>query len=113
MDSGFTFQRQFDQAHFTGAPALQLDFQADALEVVQASQDFNNSVPLVANKDTYVRAYAHLATNTTGTYVFYPYAALHGLLNGVEFPDSPIESLNPIAINANMRPRTRTSCVRS
>jgi len=80
----------------TGAPAIGLDFAADALEVVQASQDLNQSVALVANKDTYVRGYAHvaLASGITNT-VFYIYARLNGSLNGNALPpiDSPLAGI--------------------
>ena len=77
---------------WTGAPAIGFDLQADALEVVQASQDLNISVPLVANRPTFARGYAHLAQNTSSKSSFYPAAVLHGYLNGVEFPNSPIFS---------------------
>ena len=41
------------------------DLVADHLEVVQAVQDLNNSVPLVANKRTFVRFHVH---SSSGTY---------------------------------------------
>ncbi len=84
----------------TGAPAIGFDFQADALEVVQASQDLNISVPLVANKDTFARGYAHVAQNSTAKTTFFPGAALHGFLNGVEFPDSPLSSSGGASITS-------------
>lgn len=84
----------------TGAPAVGFDFQADALEVVQASQDLNQSVPLVANKDTFARGYAHVAQNSTAKTTFFPSAVLHGFLNGVEFPDSPISSSSAASITS-------------
>lgn len=74
----------------TDAPALQLDIQADALELVQAIQDMNGSVPLVANRPTYARGYAHLAVNTTGKSTWFGTALLRGFRNGVELPDSPV-----------------------
>jgi hypothetical protein len=54
------------------APPILLNFRAVGLEVVQAIQDFNNSVPLVAGKHTYVRAYAAADFNTTGLNTFFP-----------------------------------------
>ncbi len=84
----------------TGAASIGFDFQADALEVVQASQDLNQSVPLVANKDTFARGYAHVAQNSTAKTAFFPSAVLHGFLNGVEFPDSPLSSSSAASITA-------------
>ena len=78
----------------TDAPAQVLDLKADAVEVVQAIQDLNSSIPLVANRPTYVRAYAHLASNTTGKSPWFPPAKLRGFNNGVELPGSPIEPIN-------------------
>ena len=49
----------------TDAPAIQLDFAAYGIEVTQGVQDLNNTVPLVANKRTFVRGYAKVAANTT------------------------------------------------
>jgi len=47
-------------------PGLQLDLQADALEVVQAIQDLNSSITLVA-KPTHLRAgLRSYQTNTKG-----------------------------------------------
>lgn len=78
----------------TGAPAQLLDFQADGLEVVQAIQSLDNSVPLVANRPIYARGYAHLKTNTTGQDTWFPAATLRGFRNGVELPGSPIGPVN-------------------
>jgi hypothetical protein len=82
----------------TGAPALQLELQADAVEVVQSIQDLNSSVPLVANRPIYVRAYAHLKVNTTGHAQWFPGASLRGYRNGKELPGSPISPNNSPAI---------------
>jgi hypothetical protein len=75
----------------TDSPALRIDAQADSLEVVQAVQNLLNQVPLVANKRTFARGYAHLTVNTTDRSPWFPGARLHGFLNGVEAPDSPID----------------------
>ena len=98
----------------TGTAPIGFDLQADALEVVQASQDLLQSVPLVANRDTYARGYAHVAQNTTPHTDFFPSAVLHGSFNGVEFPDSPIPSANSADITAQasldtLRTSTRDS----
>lgn len=73
----------------TGATKVQLDVKADGLEVVQAIQNLDSQVPLVANHATYVRGYAHI-DNYGISKTFYSTALLHGFRNGVEFPDSPI-----------------------
>ncbi|MBI4517528.1 MAG: fibronectin type III domain-containing protein [Deltaproteobacteria bacterium] len=46
----------------TPTPTPALDLLADKLEVVQSVQDLNNSVPLVANKRTFVRFHVHSTT---------------------------------------------------
>ena len=73
----------------TGAAKVQLDVKADGLEVVQAIQNLDSQVPLVANHATYVRGYAHI-DNYGISKTFFSTAVLHGFRNGVEFPDSPI-----------------------
>jgi hypothetical protein len=88
----------------TGTPPIGFDFQADALEVVQASQDLNQSVALVANKPTFARGYAHVAQNTTTKTNFFPAAVLHGFLNNVEFLDSPIGLYATPSIDTNQSP---------
>ncbi|MBI1842659.1 MAG: hypothetical protein HYR88_17610 [Verrucomicrobia bacterium] len=71
-------------------PPLQIDVQADHVEVVQAVQSLNNDVSLVANKTTVVRAYAHFGVNTTGKDSWSVGAELHGFLNNSELPGSPL-----------------------
>ncbi len=58
-------------------PTTTVDLQADYLEVTQGIQDLNNSVRLVANKQTFVRF--HVSANSTGSH--YANAALF-LTNG-------------------------------
>ena len=72
----------------TGTPAVQLDVEADGLEVVQAIQNLDSQIPLVADHATYVRGYAHVNAYTSKTW--YTTALLHGFRNGVELPGSPI-----------------------
>jgi hypothetical protein len=61
----YTHQNQIRKIK-TESPAIALDYRAIGLEVVQAVQDYNNSVPLVAGKPTLVRAYAQKIIDTTG-----------------------------------------------
>lgn len=49
-----------------GASAIDVDFEAYGVEAVQAIQNFNNTVPLVAGREVVVRGYARLAANSTG-----------------------------------------------
>lgn len=81
------------------APPIELRLRADALEVVQNSQDLNQSVSLVANKLTFVRAYAHLTTNTTGSQKWFPSATLRGQRHGVDLPGSPLSRLNNASVD--------------
>lgn len=48
------------------APAVNLDFEAFGLEVTQAIQNLDNTVPLVAGRRVFVRGYARLGANSTG-----------------------------------------------
>jgi len=88
----------------TDAPALELDFEADALEIVQTTQRLSNDVQLVAGKPTYVRGYAHVDTNTTGKTNWLPDTSLRGFLNGNELPDSPLSPVNfvPLSVVEDM-----------
>jgi len=90
----------------TQTPPLQLAVQADGLEVVQALQDMNSDVPIVANRTTYVRGYAHLSANNTGKYNWPCAALLHGFRNGIEFSDSPINSLDGALLLTHLDPPT-------
>ncbi len=79
------------------AEAITWDLVADALEVTQAIQDLDNSVPLVAEKPTYVRAYARLLRGPTARNVE---AWLHGSRGGTPLPGSPLRPLNgPLALS--------------
>ncbi|MCI0536188.1 MAG: DUF642 domain-containing protein [Verrucomicrobiales bacterium] len=48
------------------APVINIDFEAFGIEVTQAIQNMNNTVPLVAGRRAYVRGYAQIAANSTG-----------------------------------------------
>jgi len=73
------------------APPISLNFRAMGLEIVQAVQNLDNSVPLVNGKRTYVRAYASADFNTTGQPKFLP----QGILN-VSQRFLPIQSFSPL-----------------
>ncbi len=65
------------------------------LEVTQAIQDLKNSVPLVSNKQTYVRAHVR----SLGTAIPGVQARLIGTRNGQALPGSPLTPVNdPLAI---------------
>jgi hypothetical protein len=78
----------------TDAPAQEIQIQAIGFDVVQSIQDFNNSVTLVANRQTFARGFAWLTKNTTGIPQWFPDVALRGFQNGVELPGSPISPIN-------------------
>lgn len=63
-----------------------------ALEVTQGVQDWNNSVPLLVGRTTFVRA--HLATGGTKP-VKVEEVKLHVTRNGVPLPSSPLQPFNP------------------
>ncbi len=73
------------------ASALTRDLAADALEVTQGIQNLANDTPLVADKTTYVRAYA---TEITGTAALDTDAYLYGTRNGNPLPGSPLHPIN-------------------
>jgi uncharacterized repeat protein (TIGR01451 family) len=64
-----------------------------ALEVVQVSQDWSNSVPLIQAKKTYVRAFLQLPTN--GPAVLVQGARLYGTGAGGALPGSPLPPYAP------------------
>ena len=68
-----------------------------ALEVVQVIQDWSNSVPLVKDKETYVRAHLQL-TNTIP--VLIQGARLHGTgAGGAILPGSPLSPIPPATLS--------------
>lgn len=73
----------------TGAPRVDLDFQAMGIEVTQGIQNLNNTVPLVARKPILVRGYARLGKNTTGRAAFSVPAEVSVLRNGIDIEGSP------------------------
>lgn len=73
------------------AAAITRDLAADALEVTQAIQNLANGAPLVANRGTYVRAYARQLTGPGARNVE---ARLYGTRGGSPLPGSPLAPLN-------------------
>ncbi|MCB9137793.1 MAG: Ig-like domain-containing protein [Caldilineaceae bacterium] len=68
-----------------------LSFDSDAIEVTQAIQDRQNSLPLVANKRTVARVYAR----TSGVSEAQPAAVyLYASVLGVDLPGSPLAQLH-------------------
>lgn len=61
-----------------------------ALEVTQGLQDWNNSVPLVQTKPTYVRAFLESADGS----MVRAQGRLRGYRDGVELPGSPLTPIN-------------------
>src|SRR3989442_8452336 len=80
------------------APPISLNLRAVGLEVVQAIQNLNNSVPLVIGKHTYVRAYAAADFNTTGKPTFFPNATLTVSAAFPPFEPFLLGTLNPIQL---------------
>ena len=78
------------QTNFTAASRIVL---LVALEVNQAIQDWSNSVPLIQNKETIVRAFLQLV-NATNPPVLLQTARLYGVGNGGPLPGSPLSPMN-------------------
>ena len=98
----------------TDAPAIELDYLAGGVEVIQAVQTFNNDIPLVAGKPTLVRAYATQLKNTTGKTRFPLVAQIRGYLSQVELPGGPIFAYNsPLVDGAGDLPTLRADLNRS
>jgi hypothetical protein len=72
------------------AQPIERDFEAVAVEVVQTTQDLSHTTRLVANKPTVARGYARVARDSSGAFRYRPNARLHGRLNGVPLPGSPL-----------------------
>jgi hypothetical protein len=91
----------------TDSPDLQLDYRAVGLEAVQAVQDFNNSIPLIAGKSTLVRGYAQVVVNTTQRSKYRMTARLRAFRNGVPLPGEVDAYSNPINLLAGDLPTLR------
>jgi hypothetical protein len=75
------------------ASAITRDFRVDGMEVTQGIQNLANQAPLVANKLTYVRAYA---TQIGGPSTPNVEARLVGTRGGAPLPGSPLRPLNGV-----------------
>ena len=75
------------------ADALKRDMTIAAIEVTQAVQNLENGVPLIANKDTYVRVYGR---QISGDLNGGAEAWLEGSRNGQPLPGSPLRSINGV-----------------
>jgi hypothetical protein len=75
------------------ATAIVRDFSAVGMEITQGIQNLANSVPLVADKTTYVRAYG---TQLSGPSTANVEARLVGTRNGVPLPGSPLQPINGV-----------------
>ncbi len=73
------------------AAAITRDLAADALEVTQAIQNLANQAPLVADRSTYVRAYARQLNGPMARNVD---ARLYGTRGASPLPGSPLAPLN-------------------
>lgn len=79
---------------------IERDFAAMDLEVVQTTQDLDNTTRLVAGKSTVVRAYARVARDSLGRSGYALSGTLRGYLNGVELPGSPLRPANLPTVTA-------------
>lgn len=75
------------------ASAIVRAFRAEGIEVTQGIQNLANSAPLVAEKLTYVRAYA---VQTSGPNTPNVEAHLVGTRNGAPLPGSPLQPINGV-----------------
>ncbi|MBX3745477.1 MAG: LamG domain-containing protein [Verrucomicrobiae bacterium] len=82
------------------AQPIERDFEVLGLEVVQTTQDLDNSTRLVANRPTVVRAYARLARDTTGVGRYAVNGQLRVFLDGQPLPGSPLSPINQPTIGA-------------
>jgi hypothetical protein len=79
------------------APTVQLV----ALEVTQVIQDWSNSIPLIAGKETYLRAHLQLPPNSAGP-VKVSEAQLYGYGPNGPLPDSPVFAINGCDASLNV-----------
>ena len=77
------------------SPGLDLTAQDQMPEVVQVIQGPSNDVPLVENKDTFVRVYGRIDPNSTNatSMILSPSATLTGTRAGQTLPGSPLTPL--------------------
>lgn len=80
-------------ANTVGPTCFQAELELIGLEVNQAIQDWDNSVQLIWNKTTYVRA--HIQTIDSNAPPVIAVARLRGFRGGVELSGSPLTAINP------------------
>ncbi len=76
------------------AQSIERDFEVLGLEVVQTTQDFDNSTRLAANKPTVARVYARLAKDTTGVGRYAVNGLLRGYAGDTALAGSPLSPVN-------------------
>jgi uncharacterized repeat protein (TIGR01451 family)/CSLREA domain-containing protein len=86
--------------------ATKNDVELIALEVIQTVQDWTNSVTLIKDKATYVRA--HIQTTDAAAAPVAVAGQLRGFRNSVELPGSPLTSLNFAGFMASANAANRT-----
>ena len=109
----FTYQQQIRRMP-NNSPRIVFDLAAVGVEAVQAVQDFNNSVPLIAGRSVFVRGYAKVVQNSANLTHFPVTAALHARQNGSEIAGSPLFAENEPLIDdtgelATVRPDLKRS----
>jgi hypothetical protein len=82
------------------AKPIERDFEVLGLEVVQTTQDFDNSTRLVANKPTVARVYARLSKDTTGVGRYAVNGLLTGYAGNIPLPGSPLSPVNNPTLTA-------------
>ena len=96
--------------HINSAPVV-LDLAVEAIEVVQAVQDPDHTVPLVMNKPTHVRMFTRIAESNQGV-TSLPSSGMGLLygeqLNGTPLPGSPLRAMNEGIARITNSPPTRT-----
>lgn len=78
------------------------------LEVVQALQNPAHDIPLVAGKETYVRAYGRIGTSSAGLtrVTLRPVVQLFGTRDGAPLPESPLSPLTNLPLSSDLIDRT-------
>ncbi|MCC6235816.1 MAG: hypothetical protein IT580_24480, partial [Verrucomicrobiales bacterium] len=93
------------------AKAIEREFEVLGVEVVQTTQDFDQSTRLVANKPTLARAYARLSKDTTGVGRYAVNGLLIGYVGDTALPGSPLYPVNNPVITATGNLGTLRSAV--
>ncbi len=87
-------------------PLAQVDLEDDAVELTQAIQDRDNTLPLVQDKRTVARVYAE----TSGLFISQPVKVyLYGSRGGVDLPGSPLAAFHSAPPNINRSNKSHTA----